>query len=102
MAYSNTTLWVFIVADEVPRLPRVESAVSQVLAIQLTLFLQLLHSVRAECHASAQIIPIQSKERKDSPLVCWDFDLPQNTLLAPNQTNNAPRVFIDIRHPVIG
>jgi len=44
MTYSNTTMWGFVVADEVPRLPRPESAVTQTTTIQLTIRLQLLHS----------------------------------------------------------
>jgi hypothetical protein len=65
VTYSNTTIWGPVVADEVPRLPRPESAVTQTATIQLTIFLQLLRSFLTECSLSALITPIEFEEMED-------------------------------------
>jgi hypothetical protein len=65
VTYFNTTTWASVVADDVPRLPRVESTVTQTITIQLTIFLQFLHSLLTKCHLSVLIIPIEFEEIGD-------------------------------------
>jgi hypothetical protein len=65
VTYSNTTIWGPVVADEVPRLPRPESAVTQTTTIQLAILLQLLHSFLTECSLSAPITLIEFEEMGD-------------------------------------
>lgn len=59
MPYFNTTMWGSVVADEVPDLPRVESAATQVFTIQLSILFQLLHPFLTTCHLSVPITPIK-------------------------------------------